>query len=460
MRWTATAARPARTGGSWRRPAERWARTGSTIEANAAALGIDAGRVRTDALADPGRGADVVASAAGSSARRGSSRGTTATSSEARSGGSASRSRSTGCAPINDAHLRSLGADPADLGSATTSCRGRAGPSIPVAFTTSAVGPGPWVFATYREGGLGNLAELLHESGHALHMAAIRTRPAFAEPPDDCAAFFEAVADVVGWDVDEPAFQAHHLGGSRRAGEATCSTATAACSSTCAGRCSRSSCIGHPERRPNDVWAEIVADGLGHRARTRSGRGGRSAASSIDGPGYLANYAPVGDRRRRRVRAGSARSAATGRPATGLVRGSSPSGCFGSARSGHRPTLIAELLGGPLTEAPLLADCGDRGDAGSPAARVSRRPVLASDRDEHQRVDRDGEEQQGQVADRVLVEPDRAGRRGLLGRALPPQPIRLPQEDRAKRRPPRRGRSAPSAPTAHSTSEIATIRIV
>ena len=82
---------------------------------------------------------------------------------------------------------------------------------IPVAFTTGGR-PGPWVFATYREGGLGNLAELLHESGHALHYAAIRTRPAFIEPPADHAAFFEAIAELLGWDVHEPAFQARHLG--------------------------------------------------------------------------------------------------------------------------------------------------------------------------------------------------------------------------------------------------------
>ena len=30
----------------------------------------------------------------------------------------------------------------------------------------------PWVFATYRTGGLDNLNELLHETGHAVHIAA------------------------------------------------------------------------------------------------------------------------------------------------------------------------------------------------------------------------------------------------------------------------------------------------
>ena len=86
--------------------------------------------------------------------------------------------------PINDAHLRSLGADPDDLAIGYDIVPRRGRPLIPVAFTTGWHEPGPWVFATYGEGGLGNLAELLHESGHAIHYAAIRTRPAFARIAD------------------------------------------------------------------------------------------------------------------------------------------------------------------------------------------------------------------------------------------------------------------------------------
>ena len=47
-------------------------------------------------------------------------------------------------------------------------------------------------------------------------------------------------------------------------------------------------------------------------------------------------------------------------------------------------------------------------------------------------VDRDRDEQQRQVRDRVAVEPDRPGRRALLRRPDPPQPVRLPDEDRAE----------------------------
>ena len=64
----------------------------------------------------------------------------------------------------------------------------------------------PTVLATYVDGGLDELAELVHETGHAIHLAAIHTRPAFTEwPASD--ALTEALADLVAHDVAEPAWQ-------------------------------------------------------------------------------------------------------------------------------------------------------------------------------------------------------------------------------------------------------------
>jgi hypothetical protein len=81
-------------------------------------------------------------------------------------------------------------------------------------FTNGRWRPGePWVFATYRVGGLDNLNELLHETGHAIHIAAIRTRPAFADWPDSDP-FTEAVADFMALEVYEPSWQQHWLGDS------------------------------------------------------------------------------------------------------------------------------------------------------------------------------------------------------------------------------------------------------
>ena len=215
-----------------------------------------------------------------------------------------------------------------------------------------------------REGGLGNLGELIHESGHALHVAAIDTRPAFAEPPEDFAAFFEAVADLLGWDADEPAVPGASPGpGGRPRSRPRC-PATGACSSTSAGRSSRSSSIGRPAAAPNDVWAEIVADGLGVEPHPEwswwAVRG-----QLIESPGYLANYAL------------SAITAAALRARIRELRGDWSTGdpgwyAFVSERllryGGARPPaeLIAELLGGPLTEAPLLADLARAGAAPGP----------------------------------------------------------------------------------------------
>ena len=90
--------------------------------------------------------------------------------------------------PLNDAFLASLGADPARLAIEFDIFPRPDRPPVPVAFTMDrGVDPDghggwrarpAWIFATYETGGLGNLVELLHESGHAIHSAAVRARPA------------------------------------------------------------------------------------------------------------------------------------------------------------------------------------------------------------------------------------------------------------------------------------------
>jgi hypothetical protein len=66
------------------------------------------------------------------------------------------------------------------------------------------------VSANYAQGGLFVLNELIHEDGHAVHYAAVRTRPAFFSLGDDL--FFEAFADVPAWSSSEPAWQQKYLG--------------------------------------------------------------------------------------------------------------------------------------------------------------------------------------------------------------------------------------------------------
>ncbi len=120
---------------------------------------------------------------------------------------------------INDRYYRDLGADVATLG-IQYDLDTRAGKS-PVAFTALAARPRladgtwapgePWVFASYAIGGLDNLGELLHESGHAVHMTAVRTRPAFMDWPDSDV-FSEALADVPALELYEPTWQRRYLG--------------------------------------------------------------------------------------------------------------------------------------------------------------------------------------------------------------------------------------------------------
>jgi hypothetical protein len=65
------------------------------------------------------------------------------------------------------------------------------------------------VVGTYPSGGLSSLNELVHESGHAVHVSAVRNRPAYLDWPDSL--FTEAFADVPSWSVYEPAWQRRYL---------------------------------------------------------------------------------------------------------------------------------------------------------------------------------------------------------------------------------------------------------
>ncbi len=268
--------------------ADRWARSGSVIDANAAVLGIEPAGFEGMLWRILAAGRDVVAAAAGLRPGR------RIEPWDYRFVVGAAERRLLEAIPlarllaVNDAHLRSLGADPDELAIGYDVVPRPGRPVIPVAFTTGGR-PGPWVFASYREGGLGNLGELLHESGHALHYAAIDTRPAFAEPPEDFAAFFEAVADLLGWDADEPLFQERHLGRAADPVEAALSRYGSVLLDVC-WSLFEIELHRAPGRRANDVWADIVADGLGVEPHPEwswwAVRG-----QLIESPGYLANYA-------------------------------------------------------------------------------------------------------------------------------------------------------------------------
>jgi hypothetical protein len=120
--------------------------------------------------------------------------------------------------PANQRFYRDLGADLTQLG-VVFDLESRPDKS-PLAYTDFLVrgrtAKGEWhrpvarVLGTYPAGGLFSLNELVHENGHAVHVSAIRTRPAYMDWPDTL--FTEAFADVPSWSVHEPAWQRRYLG--------------------------------------------------------------------------------------------------------------------------------------------------------------------------------------------------------------------------------------------------------
>ena len=291
--------------------------------------------------------------------------------------------------PLNRDYLRALGADPDALGIRYDVLPRPGRPPIPLAVTKGMGGwaadqqdPAgrwaprpPWVFATYETGGLGNLGELLHESGHAIHAAAIRTRPAYLESTEADTAYLEGVADVLGWDVTEPAWQRRWLGEAATTDEAVLDRYGAVMLDIC-WALFEIELHRRPDRRPNDVWTEITADGLGIEPHPEWSwwalRG-----QLIDGPGYMANYALA------------ALIAAAVRTRIRLVRGPWWEGDPGWYRfvadallvagASRTPAdLLESFLDGPLTADPLLADLrrtsqtGMSTSASSATARNSR----------------------------------------------------------------------------------------
>ncbi len=120
--------------------------------------------------------------------------------------------------PVNERYYRDLGADLKQFG-VLYDLDARPG-KAPLAYTDYVTRGrevnGKWrptlvrISAVYATGGLDLLNELVHENGHAVHMMAIHTRPAFMDLGDTL--FVEAFADVPSWNVFEPSWQKKYLG--------------------------------------------------------------------------------------------------------------------------------------------------------------------------------------------------------------------------------------------------------
>jgi hypothetical protein len=210
----------------------------------------------------------------------------------------------------------------------------------------------PWIITSYREGGFGNLVELLHEVGHGVHIAAIRTRPAFADWPDSDT-FTEGIGDLAALEAFEPAWQWRYLGDSVST-NASLREKYSSIVLDVAWGLFELRMLHAPETDPNQLWTEITSHYL-HIAPHPELAWWAMRGQLVDAPGYMVNYALgailVADLRARIVEQGGRFT--TGdrewyhHVSGGLYR-------FGLARPAR--TVLSDFLGRPLSPEAILRD--------------------------------------------------------------------------------------------------------
>lgn len=142
------------------------------------------------------------------------------------------------------------------------------------------------VSASYTHGGLGELNELVHENGHAVHMLALRTRPAFMDLGDPL--FYEAFADVPSWSVYEPSWQQKYLG--RSVGERESLRALyGAVLLDVAWALFDMRMLRNPDTDPNRLWTDITQQYLHIRPHPEYSWWA-VRVQLVDVPGYMINY--------------------------------------------------------------------------------------------------------------------------------------------------------------------------
>jgi hypothetical protein len=162
---------------------------------------------------------------------------------------------------------------------AYTEFGGRGGPGLR---------PTAWVMATYTSGGLGELTELMHETGHAIHVSAIDTRPAFVDWPDSDA-FTEAIAEITALDTAEPRWQEHWLGTSVPVADSLRGRYAEIMLDIC-WAVLEIRIHADPLARPNAVWAALTSYYLSlipHPELSWWAMRGQL----VQEPGYMVNYA-------------------------------------------------------------------------------------------------------------------------------------------------------------------------
>jgi hypothetical protein len=260
--------------------------------------------------------------------------------------------------PVNERFYRDLGADLGRL-QVMFDLAPRAGKS-PLAYTDFVTrgreSGGQWhasvarVVAVYPAGGLFSLNELVHENGHAVHVSAIRNRPAYMDWPDTL--FTEAFADVPSWSVYEPAWQQRYLGAA--ADEASSMRALFGdVMLDVAWALFELRLLRDPAADPNAVWTDITSRYL-HVVPHPEVPWWAMRVQLASDPGYMVNYG-LGALLTAELRQRTAELAGafdTGNPGwyrwvgERLLR-------YGSERDAR--SLMQELLGRPVSPAALLA---------------------------------------------------------------------------------------------------------
>ncbi len=207
------------------------------------------------------------------------------------------------------------------------------------------------VVGRYETGGLGALAELVHENGHALHISAIRNRPAFTDWPDTL--FTEAFADVPSWSLYEPAWQQKYLGTALPVG-VSLQGLFGSVMMDIAWSLFEIRMLRAPETDPNQLWTDITREYL-HIKPHPEMAWWAVRVQLVDSPGYMVNYGlgAVLTAEMRKAIAAAIGPFDAGNPrwyawtSAKLLR-------YGSEKSAK--TLMDELLGRPLSPDALLAD--------------------------------------------------------------------------------------------------------
>jgi hypothetical protein len=223
------------------------------------------------------------------------------------------------------------------------------------------------VSANVEHGGLFVLNEIVHEDGHAVHMAAVRARPAFFDLGDDL--FVEAFADVTAWSVAEPAWQRRYLGHAVQP-SGSLEALYASVMLDVAWGLFELRMLQAPDADPNAVWTAITQRYL-HVVRHPELPWWALRVQLVHLPGYMINYGLgavlTADLRQRTRRAIGPFDAGNPRwyawTSRALLR-------YGNSLA--TPALLRRFLGRPVSTAALLAEL----DRIRPAAGAS--PVSAA----------------------------------------------------------------------------------